>query len=219
MLQEFPQMNKKYSQLGFRSLDVSGSFKQNELDQYSYTVYKGKHNLSIELGDSCYYIDEKQWVTLVRGVCKIESRIFAVVVRGYAPAQKSAELSSATNLPYINGCSTRQIFPPERPGDPTLQLLKMPAWTTEQAHHIHPTARVVYVLSGNGECIVGNKKLGFKINLKPGMVCVFDPMCAHHFETKKTELVVLPLHVWSSIPGLDFNHPMFNGTLKINSDS
>ena len=68
---------------------------------------------------------------------------FYVKIRGYQCGDKSAQLTLNTNLPYVNGCSTRQIFPPERLGDPTLQQLTIPPYTSEQVHHIHPTARVV----------------------------------------------------------------------------
>ena len=77
------------------------------------------------------------------------------MIRGYRTENKSVELGTNTVLPYVNGCSTRQVFPPDRAGDPTLQLLKIPPHSSEQAHHIHSTVRVVYVLEGWGHSIVG----------------------------------------------------------------
>ena len=45
-----------------------------------------------------------------------------------------------------------------------------------------------------------------------GKVCILDKMCPHHFETDDKPLVVIPLHVWSSVGPSETNHPMFNGT-------
>jgi Cupin domain len=208
---------KKISNSGFGSFYFKGDqiHESNVDDQYFYRVYSGKHKFKLESGDCCFYLSENfDRALLARGPNLINSSNFAAVIRGYAPPEKSLQLNLQTNLPYINGCSARQLFAPERPGDPTWQLLKMPIGTKEQMHHIHPTARVVYVLKGEGLSVVGTAQRMIKTKLLPGMVCVLDPMCPHHFETDAKELIVLPVHVWSSIPNLDFNHPMFNGTLR-----
>ena len=53
--------------------------------------------------------------------------------------------------------------------------------------------------------------------LKPGMVCVLEPMCPHHFETPFGEhLICVPFHVFSTVPSVESNHPMFNGTFLMN---
>ena len=46
-------------------------------------------------------------------------------------------------------------------------------------------------------------------------VAVLERMCPHHFETGDQGLVVLPVHVWSSVPSAEHNHPMFNGTFTM----
>lgn len=183
-------------------------------DQYYFEMWTGRKKIKIQQGDCCFYLSrDKQIAHVARGPIEIESNHFATLIRGYAPPTKSAEIITTTNLPYINGCSTRQIFAPERPGDPTWQMLKIPKKVREQKHHIHPTARIVYVLEGQGLSIVGTPGYLKKTVLRAGMTCILNPMVPHHFETTTSELIVLPVHVWSSIPGLDFNHPMFNGTL------
>ena len=147
----------------------------------------------------------------------MESNEFAVFIRGYAPPEKSASLRSRMTLPYVNGCSTRQIFPPERIGDPTLQLLNIPPYSSEQAHHIHSTVRVVHVLAGRGHSVVGMNDASIRTALAPGMMCILDNMCPHHFETDDSKLLVMPVHVWSTAPGgLECVHPMFNGTFLMN---
>ena len=56
-----------------------------------------------------------------------------------------------------------------------------------------------------------------RTDLVPGGICILDPMCPHHFETPYgNELVVAPLHVFSSVYGTETNHPMFNGTYLMN---
>ena len=192
---------------------ITGSRDQ---DLYTYKTYIGKHAVAAEKGDCIYYYDEKGTAHVVPGPVKIQSTIIATVIRGYSPAARTADAGIATHLPYVNGCSTRQIFAPERTGDPTLQMLRIPPYSSEQVHHIHSTARVVYVLEGRGRCVVGMNKWSGKQDLVPGMSLVLHPMCPHHFETDGESILVLPLHIFSSPPaGVEYNHPMFNGTHKI----
>lgn len=136
----------------------------------------------------------------------------SILLSGYRPPRRSFEFERRANLPYVNGCATQQVFPPIRHGDPTLQYLEIPPHSKEQAHHIHSTARVVYILSGRGVSIVGFPPKEIRQELLPGMVAILDPMCPHHFETPQGErLVCVPFHVWSSTPH-EFGHPMFLGT-------
>ena len=185
---------------------------------YYFEAYVGAHPaIDVKAGDCVYWISaDRRTAQLEQGPTRVHSKHIATVVRGFMPADRSASLSDATLLPYINACSARQIFAPPRPGDPTLQLLRIPAGSSEQAHHIHSTARVVYVLSGRGVSVVGMPNRSARVELKPGRVCLLDPMCPHHFETPGDEhLVVVPLHVFSSIPSHEKNHPMFNGTHEV----
>lgn len=82
---------------------------------YAYTAYHGSHDIEIERGDSAFY-KEGNVAYVTRGPAVVSSKEFAVVIRGYAPPDKSSSLKSRMILPYVNGCSTRQLFPPERPG-------------------------------------------------------------------------------------------------------
>lgn len=185
-------------------------------DPYYFECYAGKNSVSVSAADCVFWLsDDKITACLNRGPATIESLHFATVIRGFAPENKTSTIVNKTILPYINGCSTKQIFPPDRPGDPTLQMLYIPPNATEQAHHIHSTARCVYVLSGHGRSVVGMDKKTTATNLEPGMVCVLERMCPHHFETEDSALVVLPVHIWSTVPGGENNHPMFNGTFRI----
>jgi mannose-6-phosphate isomerase-like protein (cupin superfamily) len=180
---------------------------------YHYTTYLGVHEVVVERGDCAYWFaDDLESAHLQRGPGRITSRHLATVVRGYMPENKSTSMQQGTTLPYVNGCSTKQLFPPDRPGDPTLQLLYMPPHTTEQAHHIHSTARVVYILRGRGVSVVGTSDHTVRHELVPGMVCVLEPMCPHHFETSADALVCIPLHVFSSSGTGELDHPMFRGT-------
>jgi len=180
---------------------------------YHYRAFIGVHDVAVEAGDCVYYLgDDARSASLRRGPTRVASRHLATVVRGYMPEDKSTTIQQGTTLPYVNGCSTKQLFPAERPGDPTLQLLYMPPHTTEQVHHIHSTVRVVYVLSGCGVSVVGIGNHTVTHELSPGMVCVLEPMCPHHFETSSEPLLCTPLHIFSSTGRQELDHPMLYGT-------
>lgn len=188
-------------------------FEAPDSHLYYFQAFIGPQEVAIERGDCAYSIfPNEQKVALNRGPFKLHSPALTVILRGYMPESKSSSTMNKTVLPYVNGCSTKQIFPPDRLGDPTLQMLHMPAHTREQQHHIHSTTRVVYVSSGRGTSVVGIGEHVVETELKPGTICILEPMCPHHFETSDEELVVLPLHIWSSVGPAEKNHPMFNGT-------
>lgn len=189
---------------------------------YHYTAYVGPHDVQVDVGDSCFYLidadsdGKPDHAAVVRGSRVVVSPFLAVVIRGYMPPNRMVSLTERTMLPYVNGCSTRQLIHPERLGDPTLQMLDIPPHAAEQAHHIHSTVRVVYILRGQGTSVVGMEKLVESEPLIPGMVMLIEPMCPHHFETEDDHLICVPLHVWSSVGGAENNHPMFNGTHLMN---
>ncbi len=181
-------------------------------DLYFYQAFVGTHTISVERGDCVYYVsDDLSSAHLRRGPLKVESTRWAVVVRGYMPENKSSEILTRTNLPYVNGCSTKQVFAPERPGDPTLQILNIPPHSSEQVHHVHSTVRVVHVLKGEGVSVVGMDARHAREELHPGKTVILEKFSPHHFETGEQGLTVLPLHVFSSVPS-EFSHPMFHGT-------
>jgi mannose-6-phosphate isomerase-like protein (cupin superfamily) len=189
-----------------------------EDDLYYYQVFIGVHSVEVAQGDCVYFLsDDKKTAYLNRGPVTIQSSHVATVIRGYMPENKSSGITTKTNLPYVNGCSTKQIFSPDRLGDPTLQLLDIPPYSAEQAHHIHSTVRVAYIISGTGRSIVGMDEENVIEDLYPGKTVVLEKMCPHHFETDGKHLIVLPLHVFSSIGASELNHPMFNGTIMTGS--
>jgi hypothetical protein len=180
---------------------------------YHYRAFIGVHDVAVEAGDCVYSLgDDARSAALRRGPAGISSRRLAVVVRGYMPEDKTTTIQQGTTLPYVNGCSTKQLFPAERPGDPTLQLLYMPPHTTEQVHHIHSTVRVVYVMAGCGISVVGLGSHVTRHELSPGTVCVLEPMCPHHFETGIEPLLCIPVHIFSSTGRQELDHPMLSGT-------
>lgn len=190
-------------------------------DYYAYAVYIGSHEIELARGESLIFIDfgkeTASWICNDHDVdsMMVQSAFFAVKFEGYKCGYKCASLREKVNLPYINGCATKQIFPPERPGDPTFQQLTIPPYTSEQAHHIHPTARAVYVLKGEGYSIVGQGEKFEETKLMEGMTVILDPLAPHHFRTEDSYLTVLPVHVFSSIGNIDENHPMRNGTKEV----
>ncbi len=178
---------------------------------YSYECYVGNQEITVHHGDSFCRLVENEAVWTA-GPFTCWSPKFGVLMKGYTPPERKAALPERAHLPYVNGCGTAQIFPPLRAGDPTLQWLDIPPHSAEQAHHIHSTARVVYIVAGKGRSIVGLQGAQVIEDLYPGKIIVLDPMCPHHFDTPQGEhLVCVPFHVWSSTPA-EFGHPMFVGT-------
>jgi quercetin dioxygenase-like cupin family protein len=180
---------------------------------YAHTIYVGNHKVDVARGDTAWAVSDKK-VFVAPGKRSIETNSMCVVLRGYnCPYRSSAINGSDTNLPYINGCSTDQLIHPIRPGDPTLQKLTIPPHASEQKHHIHSTARVVYVYEGQGWSIIGMKG-DEKHLLEEGDVIILDKMEPHHFETEDSSLTVIPFHVYSSTP-LEHNHAMKLGTHEV----
>lgn len=210
---ETPEHLRRLYGVEYYSPGQTAVVEATEDDLYYYQTYIGRHAVRVERGDCVYFLsDDKRTAYLNRGPVTIHSTYIATVVRGYMPENKISSLTTKTNLPYVNGCSTKQIFPPDRAGDPTLQLLTIPPYSAEQAHHIHSTVRVAYIISGTGRSVVGMEKKLVIEELFPGKTVILQKMCPHHFETDGEHLTVLPLHVFSSVGNLEFNHPMFNGT-------
>ena len=180
---------------------------------YAHTTYVGEATVHVESGDTAWCIDGSR-VFVVPGPETVHSNQMCVVLRGYNCAYRSSAINGThTNLPYINGCSTDQLIHPIRPGDPTLQKLYIPEHASEQKHHIHSTARVVYVYEGSGWSIIGMKGQE-KHLLEEGDVIILDKMEPHHFETEDESLTVIPFHVYSSTP-LEHNHAMKLGTHEV----
>lgn len=184
------------------------------LDLYQYITYIGNHHVQTSTRNSYWYIRDNEVVSQTGTGELVDSELLCVEIIGYTPEKRTSTFSRLTDLPYINGCSTKQLITPNRIGDPTWQLLYIPQHTSEQAHHIHSTARVVYVLKGRGQSHVGQGEENLtNFDLEPGDVLVLDKMVPHHFSTSDDSLVVLPLHIFSSTEQ-EYNHPMFNGTYR-----
>lgn len=206
----------KYTMLNY-TLVKSGTqqvIESSVYDLYQYVTYIGKHSVLTSKKSSYWYIDNGTVICKTGDGSIIFSDVLCTEIVGYTPETRTSTFSRLTDLPYINGCSSKQLLHPNRLGDPTWQMLHIPPFTSEQAHHIHSTTRVVYVLAGKGKSHIGQHTKTESFDLEPGDVLVLDKMIPHHFSTDEEGLVVLPLHIFSSIDQ-EFNHPMFNGTHKI----
>lgn len=197
----------------FKKSETATVYSGNQ-DLYQYTVYIGNHTIKTNKYSSYWYVKDSLAVCETGSGNSIVTDTFCVEIYGYTPETRYTSFSRGTDLPYVNGCSTKQLIPAVRQGDPTLQMLLIPSYTSEQLHHIHSTPRVVYVLKGTGYSIMGTENNTATYELNEGDVVILDKMVPHHFETKESSLVVLPLHIFSSTP-LEHDHPMFNGTHKV----
>lgn len=182
-------------------------------DLYQYRTYVGQHNVQTSVRNSYWYLQNQAVVSQTGDNQILESSKLCVEIFGYTPETRTSTYSRLTDLPYINGCSTKQLITPNRSGDPTWQMLFIPEFTSEQSHHVHSTARIVYVHSGSGISYFGQKGNVEEV-ITVGDVLIIDKMVPHHFATQNEPLIVLPLHIYSSIDQ-EFNHPMHNGTHKI----
>jgi uncharacterized RmlC-like cupin family protein len=205
-------MHEKYEIVKVDSGEVK-TLKSKSFDLYTYGVYTGKQVIKVNKGDSLWLINSLKAEVIRGNDQEIQIDGLGVIIRGYVCENKTSGYESMSNLPYVNGCSSHQVFPPVRIGDPTIQLLYLPPNTTEQEHHIHSTVRVVYVARGNGWSVQGMHGEN-EVTLNQGDVLVLDKMTPHHFRTTTEELVVIPLHIYSSTP-MEYNHPMFNGTFSV----
>ena len=184
-------------------------------DLYQYCVYVGQHQIKTNIHASYWYLQDTLAISYTGSGEILNSQTMCVEILGYTPEYRASTFSRGTDLPYVNGCSTKQLINPARPGDPTFQMLYIPPHTSEQVHHIHATPRVVYVAAGEGVSVVGAEGSSKTYKLTKGDVIILPKMVPHHFMTKKRDLTVLPVHVFSSIASAEFDHPMFNGTHKV----
>ena len=198
----------------FHHIDQTEVVNAKPHDLYQYNVYVGKKTIVTNEFNSYWYIENDTVKTYSGLTTTITSNKLCVEIYGYTPEDRSSSFSKFTDLPYINGCSSKQLINPVRPGDPTWQMLYIPPFTSEQAHHIHSTTRVVYVLSGKGTSHIGSSGKTTDYELTPGMVLIIDKMIPHHFSTQDESLIVLPLHIFSSTSE-EHDHPMFRGTYRI----
>lgn len=194
---------------------VQSIYESDSNDLYQYKVYIGNHNIQTNATSSYWYLDGDTTVSETGNGELLTSNEMCVEIYGYTPETRTSTFNRGTDLPYINGCSTKQLITPVRPGDPTFQMLYMPPHTSEQAHHIHATPRVVYVARGHGKSIVGTPESQEEYTLSPGAVIILGKMTPHHFKTANEELLVLPIHIFSTIASAEFDHPMYNGTHKV----
>ena len=189
--------------------------ESSDLDLYQYKVYIGDHAIATNKNSSYWYIANDLVISGTGNGSTLHSNQMCVEILGYTPEHRVSSFSRGTDLPYVNGCSTKQLINPVRPGDPTFQMLYIPPHTSEQVHHIHATPRVVYVADGEGHSVVGSVTESTNYELKKGDVVILPKMTPHHFMTTESSLTVLPVHIFSTIASAEFDHPMFNGTHKV----
>ena len=117
-------------------------------------------------------------------------------------------IEESGRLCYIDNCSTSQLVPPVRLGDPTIQLLVFPP-NTDQSFHIHPTIRLGFIQSGSGFCKLADNK---KIPLKAGDAFYLPERLIHGFISAAEPMVVIAYHPDSDVGPTDQSHPMLSRT-------
>ena len=160
-------------------------YESKPYDLYQYKVFIGNHTIQTNTKSSYWYLKENIVVSKTGDNQIIESDKMCVELFGYTPETRTSTYDRLSDLPYINGCSTKQLINPNRLGDPTWQLLYIPPYSAEQAHHVHSTARVVYVHQGKGKSHIGQDDKIKTYDLTPGTVVILDKMVPHHFQLMK----------------------------------
>ena len=191
-------------------------YESGVFDLYQYNVFPKDYKVLPNKYSSYWYINSRQvgcvsGGELIDNPFILDDSILCVEIIGYTPEARTSSYARGADLPYVNGCASKQLIAPNRLGDPTWQYLNIPAGSMEQNHHIHSTARGVYVLAGEGTSIVGMPSVQKEYKLEAGMVLILPKMVPHHFTAGDKGLVVIPLHIFSSTQ-LEHNHPMMAGT-------
>jgi len=189
----------------------SDVYRSTSEDLYQYVCYPKKTTITTKNTNSYWYINKSVAGCFTGNGSEFSDFLVCVEILGYTPETRTSSYSRGTDLPYVNGCSTKQLINPARLGDPTWQLLHIPPMCMEQTHHIHSTGRVVYVIDGEGVSIAGTPENSTKYELTPGMCIILPKMVPHHFTAGPKGLLVAPLHIFSST-SLENQHPMFHGT-------
>jgi quercetin dioxygenase-like cupin family protein len=110
-------------------------------------------------------------------------------------------------LRYIDGCTDSLLIPPQRYGEPCLNLLYFPPGI-EQTMHTHPSSRSGLILSGAGVCDTPEGQ----VDLLPGTLFCIHTDGPHRFITTDSEMRVLAFHPDSDFGPKDEDHPMLNRT-------
>jgi mannose-6-phosphate isomerase-like protein (cupin superfamily) len=111
-------------------------------------------------------------------------------------------------LRYIDGGTDSLLIPPLTRGDPCLNLLHLPARTT-QTTHMHPSSRIGLVIRGRGKCVTPEKAE----LLSPGVGFVIEADTQHRFRTRDEELLIVAYHPDSDFGPTHEDHPMRNRTV------
>jgi quercetin dioxygenase-like cupin family protein len=116
-------------------------------------------------------------------------------------------------LRYIDGCTDTLLIPPQRIGEPCLNLLVFPPGV-DQTAHTHPSDRIGVVVDGLGHCAF--KKNGYTVSteLEPGMIFCIHAGGEHKFATPHGKpMRVIAFHPDSDFGPTDEDHPMINRTI------
>lgn len=120
-------------------------------------------------------------------------------------------LEEVGKLRYINGCTDTLLVPPVRKGDPCLNHLHFPEYST-QTPHTHPSVRVNVVYRGAGVCLVPEDRKK-RFPLVPGYAFIMKTDTLHSFDTEGETMDVITFHPDSDVGMTDDDHPMVNRTI------
>lgn len=117
-------------------------------------------------------------------------------------------IESTGRLRYIDGCSDSLLISPVICGQPCLNLLHLPAGTSQTAH-THPSFRLGVIVEGSGECRTPTES----VRLHAGMMFMIPAETVHSFFTFEEDLLVIAFHPDSDFGPRHEDHPMINRTI------
>jgi len=161
------------------------------------------HGMQLILRRGCYAQTPAGDVELEGGAgLTIETPAYTGLPQAGGPVEDRGRLH------YIDGCSDSLLICPAKVGDPCLNLLHLPAGTT-QTEHTHPSERIGIILRGRGVCRTPEGDTP----LAPGMFWFIPKDSRHSFHTDTEPLQVLAWHPDSDFGPSHDQHPMLNRTI------
>ena len=94
------------------------------IDQISKTSYLDSNLIQANTKNSYWYLRENIVVSETGNNQIINSEKMCVELYGYTPETRTSTYDRLSDLPYINGCSTKQLINPQHPSLIASQLFQ-----------------------------------------------------------------------------------------------
>lgn len=190
-------------------------FRHSDLTKPSGTHFIMGKNINLEMQDSSHFKSKKYSLMSLTSAYRIIScdELLMIDCMGYEGQNQwtEIEIDKPGRLSYIDGCSNTNAIAPLRNGDPCLNYLFLPEGINQTAH-VHPTARIGMIASGEGKVVYWDKGKVNELSLKEGTKFILPRFMKHSFHTQDSHLSVLVFHPDSEGGPMDEVNPMYSRT-------